>query len=146
MQRHRYAERTSVPVGKSKSDLETLLRRHGATQTFSGTDSEAGWLVLGFTLEGRQFRIRVSTGAGLSNGSKQNAKQEQVERQSWRALLLLVKAKLEVVAMGQSSIESEFLANVLLPNGSTVGDDVLPKLVKAYESGKMPNLLPLSTS
>lgn len=142
--RRRYAERTSVPVGKSKADLETLLRKSGASQTLTGTDSNACALVLGFTLEGRQFRIKVLTGPALTSATKaQQDKQEQRERQAWRTLLLLVKAKLEVVAMGQSTIESEFLANVVLPNGKTVADDVLPKLLKAYESGKMPNLLPM---
>lgn len=44
--------------------------------------------------------------------------------------------------MGYTTFEVEFLANLVLPNGQTVADDVLPKVAKGYESGKMPNLLP----
>lgn len=130
----RFAERTSVPVGKSKAEIDDLLRRRGANQTLTGTDAESGSLLLAFTLEHRQFRI-TATISGKGNA-------EQRERQAWRALLLLLKAKFEIVAMGQSSLEREFLANLVLPNGSTVGDDVMPKIAKAYDSGKMPNLLP----
>lgn len=134
----RFAERTSVPIGKSKSDIEDLLRRRGAAQTATASDSESEMLMLAFTLDGRQFRIRAST--------KGKGSPEQRERQAWRALLLLLKGKLEMVAMGMSSLEAEFLANIVLPNGQTVGDDVLPKIAKCYESGKMPNLLPMGSS
>lgn len=133
----RFAERTAVPVGKSKADIDDLLRKHGATQTLMGTDSDGEVLLLAFSLEGRQFRIRART-----NGKGQ---QEQREKQAWRTLLLLVKAKLELVAMGMSTLETEFLAHVVLPNGQTVADDVLPKILKCYESGKMPNLLPMGS-
>lgn len=131
----RFAERTSVPVGKTKSDIEDLLRKHGATQTFTGTDSDSQMLHCGFAIEGRHVKLRATTANG--KGST-----EQKERQAWRALLLLVKAKLEIIAMGYTTFEVEFLANLVLPNGQTVADDVLPKVAKAYESGKMPNLLP----
>lgn len=139
MKRRRYAEGTTVPVGKSKDELETILRKAGATQTITGTDSDGQILLLGFTLESRQFRLKATT----AREGRRASRQDQLEREAWRALVLIVKAKLEVVAMGQSTVESEFLANVVLPNGSTVGDDVLPKLNRAYESGKMPNLLPM---
>lgn len=131
----RFAERTSVPAGKSRSDIEDLLRKHGATQTFTGTDSDNQVLHCGFSIEGRQVKMRATTANGKGPA-------EQRERQAWRALLLLVKGKLEMIAMGYTTFEVEFLANLVLPNGSTVADDVLPKVAKAYESGKMPNLLP----
>ncbi len=67
---------------------------------------------------------------------------EQIEREQWRALLLLVKAKLEFVAGGLSTAEREFLAHVVLPNGSTVGDELAPHLAEAYASGTVPLLLP----
>jgi hypothetical protein len=71
-----------------------------------------------------------------------NRNAEQVEREHWRALLLLVKAKLEFVAGGLSTVEREFLAHVVLPNGSTVGDEIAPRLEQAYATGSVPLLLP----
>ena len=56
-------------------------------------------------------------------------------------LLLLVKAKVQLIRMGESSFEVEFLANVMLPDGSTVGEHVLPALAQTYNTGKMPKLL-----
>ena len=67
---------------------------------------------------------------------------EQREREAWRRLLLLVKAKLEVVAEGVSTFEREFLPDILLPDGSTVYQMLAPQLEQAYESGDMPSLLP----
>ena len=63
------------------------------------------------------------------------------ERRSWRALLLIVKAKLEMIANGGSSAEREFLADMLLPNGETVATAILPGIAKSYASGEMPRRL-----
>ncbi len=67
---------------------------------------------------------------------------EQACRQRWRALCLIVKAKLEAVESGITTIEREFLSNILLPDGQTVGDFMLPQIAASYESGGMPKLLP----
>lgn len=67
---------------------------------------------------------------------------EQACRAKWRALLLIVKAKLEAVAQGISTVEREFLADVVTINGQTVqqlyGGDVL-RLAEA--EGAKPLLL-----
>jgi hypothetical protein len=69
---------------------------------------------------------------------------EQACRQRWRALALVVKAKLEAVEAGISTFEEEFMAHLILPSGHTVGSYALPRLRAALESGKMPsNLLGL---
>jgi hypothetical protein len=66
----------------------------------------------------------------------------QFERSAWRRLLLVVKAKLELVRDADSSIEREFLADILLPNGSTVHEELGPQLDDSYRTGSMPPLLP----
>ena len=66
-------------------------------------------------------------------------------RQRWRALALIVKAKLEAVEsgiFGEDTFQKEFMGHIVLPDGSTVGDTVLPMINIAYETGKMPKLLP----
>ena len=60
----------------------------------------------------------------------------------WRALLLVIKAKLEAVTAGISTIETEFLANIVLPDNTTAGEWMLPQIDRAYRSGEMPPLLP----
>lgn len=131
----RFAEGTSVEVGKSRMEVEKLLQKHGATQVIIGTDSEHGGGFVHFALDGRQYRLFVPKREG-------NRNERQVERERWRALLLLLKAKLEVVASEMVTMEQEFLAYVMLPNGRTVGAEISESLAKSYGSGKMPKLLP----
>jgi len=44
------------------------------------------------------------------------------------------------------TFEQEFLAYITLPNGSTVGQLMLPQVREAYETGRMPALLPAGGS
>ena len=67
---------------------------------------------------------------------------EKACRQRWRALLLVVKAKLEAVDVGITSFDEEFLAFTVLPDGSTAGDWMLPQIESAYDVGEMPKMLP----
>ena len=54
---------------------------------------------------------------------------DQACRQRWRALLLVIKAKLEAVTAGISTIETEFLANIVLPDNTIcVGEWMLPQI------------------
>jgi len=66
---------------------------------------------------------------------------EQNVRQRWRALLLSIKAKLEAVDAGISTIEQEFLPFVVMPDGRTFSDHVLPQIESIASTGKMPKLL-----
>lgn len=68
---------------------------------------------------------------------------EQACRQRWRALLLVIKAKLEATECGISSFESEFMANIVLPDGTTAGDFMLPQIAEVYKNGTMPPMLPM---
>lgn len=132
----RYAQDTKVPAGVSKDEIERLLRRHGATNIYSGFDEDRKLIQLGFRLDGRMYKLNSST-----DRPTRRCDEDQIAREAWRVLKLLVTGKLEVVASGGSTFEAEFLANLLLPDGRTVGDDVLPKVAEMYESGGMPNLL-----
>lgn len=78
---------------------------------------------------------------GLS-ASLRKAAYEQAVRQRWRALALLIKSKLEAVESGITVFEEEFMAHVVLPDGKTVGQHLLPQIAHSYESGHMPPLLP----
>lgn len=130
----RFAQGTDVPVAKSRVEIEGLLAKHGAHQVLIGSDSQKRTGFVGFAIGGRQYRVHIPPRDGR--------KADQIEREQWRALLLLLKAKLEVVASGFVTIEQEFLAYTVLPNGSTVGAEIEARLAESYETGQMPNLLP----
>ena len=54
----------------------------------------------------------------------------------------MIKAKLEAVTAGISTVEAEFLANVVLPDNRTAGEWMLPQIDRAYRTGEMPPMLP----
>lgn len=149
----RYATGTEVTASKSRAEIEDLLKRHGATSFASGWDDEQSRAVLVFKLAERHFRLvvrqaqaqDVPTSKRREAPAREKARVESwiagEERRRWRALLLVIKAKLEMIASGESSVEREFLADMLLPDGSTVAASILPRIAESYESGKMPRRL-----
>ena len=55
---------------------------------------------------------------------------------------MVIKAKLESVESGIETFEQAFLANVVLPGGTTVGDYMTPQIAESYRTGQMPPMLP----
>lgn len=147
-----YAEKTTVPIEKSKADIERILRKAGADQFVSGWDREKGVGRIQCKLDGifLQFSITApepdrfrKTGTGrMRDEDALKTVLEKEEQRRWRGLLLVIKAKLEMIQTGQTTIQDEFMANILLPNQKTVGEWIAPQLAKAYERGTMPKLLP----
>lgn len=148
----RYAARTDVPADRSRAELERLLIRYGADGFAYGWQGRQ--IMIGFEMNERRVRFHLPmpderddafthsrTGKARSAGAARNAF-EQEGRRRWRALLLIVKAKLEAIESGITTFEDEFLAGVILPNGQTVSDHYRPQIKDIYESGEMPSLLP----
>lgn len=148
----RYAQETTVPVAKSKAEIEATVTRYGASSFASM--SSAGLAAIIFEAQGRrvmfelqlpkleEFETRLRRGRRVkATPDQQQADWEQACRQRWRALALVVKAKLEAVAAGITTFEDEFLAHIVLPDGKTVGRWLRPQLAAAYERKQMPPLL-----
>lgn len=151
-----YASDTSVSIERSKSEIERTLLRYGASQFIYGWDQEEA--VIGFVVredeQHRQVRFKVkvpalgdffvSPGGRARNRAAAHKAWEQAQRQRWRALLLVIKAKLEAIEAGIATFEDEFLAYTMLPSGETVGEWMHPQLVKVYDKGVMPGTLRLA--
>jgi hypothetical protein len=133
-----YAADTTVAVGRSKAAIEDLLRQHGATEFASGWDPTHDKMqfrlfdrTIRFMLPRPDKTLRKFThdGRGSRRTPVQMAKVlDQADRQRWRALYLVIRAKLEAVEAGISIFEQEFLAYVVMGNGMTVGDVLVPRL------------------
>lgn len=149
-----YAEKTSVSVARTKADIEELVQRHGADQFVSGYKDNVA--VIGFSMAGRQIRFLLplpdkqdreywyTPGRGLRRTEDAaSSAWEQACRSRWRALYLIVKAKLEAVDAGISTVEREFLYDVVLPDGRTAGEWIAPQIEAAYQTGQMPAMLPM---
>ena len=147
----RYAATTTVPPEKSRGEIERALVNYGAKKFMYGWGEEEA--VLAFVLHEKQIRFmlplphrgdyRINPKTMRTRTPEQlEAAYEQDVRQCWRALLLVIKAKLEAVAAEIVSFEQEFMAHIVMPDGSLVGDLVLPKINEAYISGGPVDLLP----
>jgi len=163
----RYAEDTDVPVGRSREELDQLLVSRGAQQRMIGHDDQNKRAFIQFAIDGRQIRLivrvdttklpnpvlnseqqqkKVEVPRGWNNWDGSERKQyydrkyAQLERETWRRLVLLTKAKFEQSA--DEGIEQVFLANVVMTDGQTVYEFLQPQIKTMYESGSMPPLLP----
>lgn len=147
----KFAVKTDVSVSKSKDEIEGIVERYGATQFMSGWASDRA--VLGFHVDGRNIRFVLpmpsQDNPAFTHHSQGPRKPEvaakaweQACRQRWRALALVIKAKLEAVESGISVFEDEFMANIVLPGGRTVSEEVRPLIAQAYDTGNVPPLLP----
>ena len=131
MTTRRFAEDTKVSVGKSQGEVKDLLRRAGAGKMAIYED-KAGSAVM-FEIGAGMYRIMVPIPK-----AKTPAVAEQEERRAWRLMLLLIKAKLEAVREGATTIEREFLSDRLLYDGTTVGQWAARELDEATKIGRMP--------
>lgn len=136
----RYAKATGVSSARSREHIIDFAAR-GKRIRFV--------MALPVKTEPR-FLIRKRYGRDATNPPHMVEKLwEQEVRQHWRALALLVKAKLAAVEAGITTFESEFLAHIVIPGlggkTTTVGEYTLPRIEKGYLDGRLPPLLPGST-
>ena len=149
----RFAANTDVPVERSRLEIEKLITRYGATST--AFMSSAGRALIMFEAYERRvvFELplpdqndpmfnKTPTGKEKRNPEARLMAWEQACRQRWRALALVIKAKLEAVETGITTFEDEFLAHIMLPDGLTVGKHIKPNIAAVYAGGKMRPLLP----
>jgi len=147
-----YAENTTVSTEKSRGEIERTLQKYGADQFMYGWDESKA--VIGFRMAGRQLKFLLpmpdKKDRKFTHDSRNKLRPEPAQfkdweqacRQKWRAMALVIKAKLEACEAGIAIFEDEFMANIVLPNGSTVSQFMLPQIKTAYEQGSMPNMLP----
>lgn len=146
-----YAEKTSVSPEKSQAEIQQVLRRYGATRFGVMEDADKAYVM--FEFKGLMIQMDVAlpsktdkryqnTAIGRPRSANQQLQEfEQDVRQKWRALLLAIKAKLEAVQSGISTIEKEFLAFVMMPDGKRLFEHIEPRLTEMVADGKMPKLL-----
>lgn len=145
-----YAANTEVSSDKSRLEIERTLARYGATHF--GYMSEPGRALIAFRKNERQVRFvvplpdrnshdftRTPTGK-VATASAAESKYEQAIRQRWRALALVVKAKLEAVEAGIAEFDQEFYAYTLLPSGRTVYEETAEQVSDMIATG-MPGRL-----
>lgn len=154
----KYAAETDVTSEKSQAEIKATLQRYGARR-YAYYEDEAK-AAISCEINDPQIRFVVPLPDRLSDEfvytkanqhasskyardvSQQHKLWEKACRQRWRALALVIKAKLEAVESGISTFEEEFLSRIVLSDGRTVGEYVIPQIEKVYLEGGMPKMLP----
>jgi hypothetical protein len=153
----RYASSTEVSSEKSQAEIKTTLQRYGANKYAFLEESSRSAIM--FELADRRLRFvlplpnrtadefvfRTRNGEYTSNTypiDQQHKRWEQACRQRWRALALAIKAKLETVESGIASFEEEFLAHIVMADGRTIGEHIVPQVPQLCVTGALPPMLP----
>jgi hypothetical protein len=122
-----YAAQTKVPVERTKADIEKLVKKYGAKGFQSGWHGNQAHL--SFLAQERHIRMTVVV-----------PESAQLARQKWRALLLVIKARLESVDAKIATFEQAFASDIVMPSGKTVWEEIREPIKLAYE-GKPQTLL-----
>lgn len=152
MSARRFAADTSVSTDRSIAEIRTIVRRYGATE-FAHMESDEQAAVT-FTMRGRRILFRLTmpspqdkaftkTDTGRDRSvTAAEAAWEQSCRSRWRALALVIKAKLEAVEVGIVVFEDEFLANTIMPGTNvTIGEGVREKVALSFHQESATPLL-----
>ena len=142
----KYAEGTTTPVYESRAEIERTLIRYGARDIGIMLSGSAGVGYIIFVVHNRRVKMEVRKPNDedwklhLKNfdhpgRAKRQGWDELEEMRRWRVCLLQLKAKLEASENDPIKFEQEFLANILLPNNTTVGDVIRPMIQQSYDSG-----------
>lgn len=127
----KYARRTQVTVPRSRTEIETTVMRYGADQFGSALDQKGGRAMI-------QFRITSWLVRFILPLPHEDA---QDQRQRWRALALVIKAKLEAVESGITTLEEEFLPHIVTPGGQTFAEWAVPQLRELKKGGQLPSTI-----
>lgn len=146
-----YAAKTDVSSDRSRGEIERTLTRYGATHF--GYMSEPGLATIAFQKDGRRVRFvlplpdrqdrrfRLTPTGREASESAAQAAYEQAVRQRWRALALVIKAKLEAVESEIAVFDQEFYGYVVLPSGRTVYEETSRQVGDMIASGRPGRLM-----
>lgn len=137
-----YAEGTTVPINTSRAELTSIMIKHGVLKFGWMWDSQTGTDQLMFEIGGGQYRIDITKPTAddiyrkFPNHRDTEAKVDSEHRRRWRAAVLLLKAKMEFVDSGDTTLEREFLAYRLLPSGQTLEQVIIEQGLPQLVAGK----------
>lgn len=139
-----YAANTEVTSDKSRAEIERILTRWGADEyayMMKATQAQIAFSYRGMRvrfvlpLPNRNASEFTHHSRGKRTDSAAAQAYEQAVRQKWRALALVVKAKLEAVESEISTFEQEFYAHLVLPNGKTVFESTSHQVATMLNTG-----------
>ena len=148
----RYAEHTSVSITNTVTEIDRLLDRYGADGFMYGSRGTEAQIMFQKNNKVVRFRVGVpdrnderfwKTETGRDRAEAAAFREyDQEKRRRWRALLLVIKAKLEAVETEITTFEEEFLAHFVMPDDKTLSEHIIPHLDEVFASGDTAKLIP----
>jgi hypothetical protein len=146
----RFAEGTRVPVERTQGEIIQLLTRYGAADYGYGRRGQVAAVV--FAVHGVRVRfelklptegdfVKTADGKRSIPAGRRAELVRTEERRLWRALLLVIKSKLESVDSGIEDFTEAFLGQVVVSDESTMADVYTEVLAPAIAAGRLPEKL-----
>lgn len=137
-------------TGYIKEQIELTLLQNGCKEFFYGWRDEQAQVQ--FVINGKRYRIslkmpskksyeRTPTGKLRSNDTAIKEWQS-AQRDIWTSLLNIIRTNFDFVRMGASTIEKQFLAFIVLPDGQLAGDYAENMINEAYQDSMLPERVP----
>ncbi len=136
-----------MSVEKSRAEIERILKRYGASHfAFMSSPDRA---TIAFRASDRNIRfdlplparekfVRPPFNRRHRSPAQIDAHWDQACRERWRALVLCIWAKLESVESRIETFETAFMAHIVMPDGKTAGEHVLPRIAAIYSGSSVP--------
>lgn len=122
-----YAYNTQVKPEKSIEEIKRNLKKYGC-QGYQYTEHpDSNEKAIRFYIPTPQGRLLIHIEIPEIHEKKKSGKTEYLENESFRALVLIIKAKLNLVELGEP-IEEVFLLNMVTPDGKLLKDVITPDL------------------
>lgn len=143
--RRRYAQRTRVSEDRSQAQIQAMLKKFGAQSFALGWDQDSAGvrfrygqyvIKLEAPLPARDQFAETPTGRGRPKADVER-RWKEARRQVWRALRLIIQAKLAAIDGHIASFEDEFIGYAELGNGQTVAEwakDRIPEIGRGSAS------------
>lgn len=144
-------DRTDVPVSNSQDAIRKLVRSHrGTGEMFVSHPPREGFEAF-VNIAETSYHIRVMAtsrdvtkdrhGIVRSERARENAA-EQESRRVWRVLYWHLKALFEAADSGVIDIRNVILPYIVMKDGQTVADHVIPRMPQLMEMQNTERLLP----
>jgi hypothetical protein len=153
----RYASGTSVTVDRSITQIRQLVLRFGADKFAVATGRRTA--TVAFAYKGRPVKFDLSlpdqddpvflvteTGRPRRNPKAPLEAWDRECRAKWRSLHLLLKALFVAIEEGLLDFDRAFMHDIVMPDGRTVGQKLLPVVQEAISRGDVGAQLLLTNS
>lgn len=136
-----YAAETKAPVSQTQAEIRAMLNKAGADSF--GLMEERDRVHLAFELANRKIRFTIPMPARVdTEAPREKNSREKLTRSRWRALMLVIRAKLESVEANIETMEEAFLSQVQMPSGRTVYEELKAPIALEYKNKSGVPLLP----